>query len=329
MVGKGRCGEMKIGVVTVPLYAKKLPEALMYLKKIGVDAAEVGAGGFPGDKFCNPKELLGDKQKLRAFKALFSDCGIELNALSCHRNPVHPNKEIARKSHEEFVDTVHLAEELGIRKVITFSGCPGDSPTSQYPNWVTCPWPDDFLEVLDYQWNDCLLPYWQKAGQIARESGVRVALEMHPGFCVYNTASMLRIRREIGDVMGANLDPSHLIWQGNDITASIRELKDAIYHFHAKDCRIDVLNTGRKGALDTVAYSEQAERSWQFCTVGYGHGQEFWKNVVAALRIAGYDDVLSIEHEDGLMSEKEGLEKAVLFLQDVIIREDPSQMWWA
>ena len=120
---------MKIGVVTVPLYAKTLPEALRYLKKIGVDAAEVGAGGFPGDKFCNPKELLGNKQKLRAFKALFSDCGIELNALSCHRNPVHPNKEIALKSHEEFVDTVHLAEELGIKKVITFSGCPGDSPT--------------------------------------------------------------------------------------------------------------------------------------------------------------------------------------------------------
>lgn len=320
---------MKVGVFTVPLYAKPLPEALAYLKSIGVEAAEVGTGGYPGDGHCKPKELLNDAQKLRDFKAAFERSGIELNALSCHGNPVHPNREIAAKYHEEFVDTVHLAEELGIKKVITFSGCPGDSAASQYPNWVTCPWPEDFLKVLDYQWNECLLPYWQKAGKIAQESGVKVAFEMHPGFCVYNTASMLRIRREIGDVLGANFDPSHLVWQGNDIVASIRELKDAIYHFHAKDCRVDALNTGIKGVLDTVPYSEKAERSWLFCTMGYGNGQEFWKKVISALRMVGYDDVISIEHEDCLMSEREGLEKAVALVKDVIIREEPASMWWA
>lgn len=320
---------MKVGVFTVPLYTKPLPEALAYLKSIGVEAVEVGTGGCPGDGHCKPKELLGDAQRLKEFKAVFEQNGIELNALSCHGNPVHPNREIAQKNHEEFVDTVHLAEELGVKKVITFSGCPGDSPTSQYPNWVTCPWPEDFLKVLDYQWNDCLLPYWRKAGKIAQESGVRVAFEMHPGFCVYNTASMLRIRREIGDVLGANFDPSHLIWQGNDIVASIRELKDAIFHFHAKDCKVDVINASRKGVLDTVPYSEELERSWLFRTMGYGHGQEFWKNVISALRMVGYDDVISIEHEDSLMSEKEGLEKAVALVRNVIISDKPAQMWWA
>lgn len=320
---------MKIGVFSVPLYAKPLPEALAYLKSIGVDAVEIGTGGYPGDKHCRPSELLGDAQKLREFRLLFEENDIELNALSCHGNPLHPDRDIARKNQEEFVDTVHLAEELGVKKVIAFSGCPGDCPDSKYPNWVTCPWPDDFLKVLDYQWNDCLLPYWRKAGKLAQESGVRIAFELHPGFCVYNTASMLRIRKEIGEVLGANLDPSHLIWQGNDIITSIRELKGAIYHFHAKDCRVNTFNSTRKGVLDTVPYSEEAERSWLFCTMGYGHGKEFWKEVIATLRMVGYDDVLSIEHEDSLMSEKEGLEKAVAFLQDVVIREKAAQMWWA
>lgn len=205
---------MKIGVFTVPLSALPLTEALTYLAQIGVQAVEIGTGGFPGNAHCNARALLQDEEKRREFSALFEHRGIELNALSCHGNPVHPNREIAAKADGELIDTIHLAERLGVKKVIAFSGCPGDSPDAQHPNWVTCPWPDEFLAVLEYQWNDCLLPYWERVAREAKACGVRIAFELHPGFCVYNTASMLRIRREIGEVLGANFDPSHLVWQG-------------------------------------------------------------------------------------------------------------------
>lgn len=320
---------MKIGMLTVPLYALPLGKALEYLAGIGVQAVEIGTGGYPGNGHCKPAELLHDTNRRKEFAALFENSGIELNALSCHGNPVHPNREFAEKSHRELIDTIHLAQQLNVKKVITFSGCPGDSPNATYPNWVTCPWPDEFLKILDYQWNDCLLPYWEKASREAKSCGVKIAFEMHPGFCVYNTASMLRIRREIGDTLGANFDPSHLIWQGNDIVDSIRELRGAIYHVHAKDCALEPSNVARKGVLDTIPYHEEFDRSWIFRTVGYGHGQDFWKKVVSALRVSGYDDVLSIEHEDSLMSVREGLEKAVASLRDAVISEPPAAMWWA
>lgn len=320
---------MKVGSMTVPLQKLPLDEALRYLKNIGVEAVEVGSGGFPGNHHCNPKELLADKVKLKAFANLFKDNDIELNALSCHGNPIHPNKEIAARAHEEFVDTCHLAAELNVKKIITFSGCAGDCEESHYPNWVTCPWPDDFLHILDYQWNDCLLPYWEKSGALAKACGVKVALEMHPGFQVYNTASMLRLRKELGDTFGANLDPSHLLWQGNDMAATIRELQGAIYHFHAKDTKIDAINTARKGVLDVTPYGDEINRSWIFRTVGYGNGQDFWKAAISALRMAGYDDIISIEHEDSLMSVEEGLNKAVDMVREIIISEKPAAMWWA
>lgn len=320
---------MKIGVFTVPLYTMPLKEALAYLAEIGVQAAEIGTGGFPGSQHCDARALLQDAEKRREFEALFTQAGIELNALSCHGNPVHPNRDIAAKAQGELMDTLHLAEKLGVKKVIAFSGCPGDGPNAEHPNWITCPWPDEFLQVLDYQWNDCLLPYWERAAREAKACGVRIAFEMHPGFCVYNTASMLRIRQEIGDTLGANFDPSHLVWQGNDIVESIRELQGAIYHFHAKDCALAPGNVARKGVLDTLPYGKELERSWLFRTVGYGHGQDFWKKAISALRLTGYDDVVSIEHEDSLMSVREGLEKAVSAVRDVIISESAAAMWWA
>ena len=214
--------------------------------------------------------------------------------------------------------------------VVTFSGCPGDHAGAKHPNWVTCPWPEDFLAILDYQWNDVILPYWREAGDFAKAHGVRIAFEMHPGFCVYNTETMLRIRREIGPVLGANFDPSHLVWQGVDIVTAIRELGDAIYHFHAKDTRIDPANTAAHGVLDCKHYGDELNRSWIFRTVGYGHGESFWRDVVSALRLVGYDRVMSIEHEDSLLSIDEGLEKAISFLRPIILSSaKPGTMAWA
>jgi len=321
---------MKLGVFTVLLAQKSLEDALKYLSQAGVQAVELGTGGYPGNAHANADELLSDDSKISALKDLVSKYGMEISALSCHGNPVHPQKSIAESFHKDFEKTVLLAEKLNINRVITFSGCPGDCPNSLYPNWVTCPWPDDFLKILDYQWNEVLIPYWKSASSFAVEHGVtKIALEMHPGFCVYNTETLLKLRAAVGDSIGANYDPSHLFWQGIDPVASIRKLGPAIFHFHAKDTKVDELNSAVNGVLDTKHYGDEINRSWIFRSVGYGHGQQMWKDIVSNLRMVGYDDVMSIEHEDSLMSVNEGLMKAISFLKEVMTFENRGGMWWA
>lgn len=321
---------MKLGVFTTLLSNLPLEEALKYFQSLGIQMVEIGCGNFPGNAHCNPQELLESEEKRAEFMCLVQKYGMEISALSCHGNPVHPNKEIAGKNDRVMRNTVLLAEKLGIHQINCFSGCPGDHEGAKYPNWVTCPWPEDFSEILEWQWNEVLIPYWKEFVAFSKAHGVnKIALELHPGFCVYNTHSLLKLREAVGPEIGANLDPSHLIWQGMDPVAVIRALGDAIFHFHAKDTRIDKYNVAVDGVLDTRHYSDEAHRSWIFRSVGYGNDYLYWKDIISALRVAGYDYAISIEHEDSLMSQNEGLSKAVSFLKQVITFEGVGEMWWA
>lgn len=322
---------MKLSVLANLYGAKPLDETLKILTDLGVHTVEIGAGGYPGKAHCNPAELLADSKKLEEFQATFRKYDVEICALACHGNPLHPNKEIAESYDRDFKDAVLLAEKLGIDTVITFSGCPGDHDGAKLPNWVTCAWPDDYTEILNWQWNEKVIPYWKKTAAFALEHGVsHIAFEMHPGFCVYNPETLLKLRNAVGEVIGANFDPSHLIWQGIEPVAAIRALKGAIYHVHAKDTKIDRYNTAINGVLDTKHYGRELERSWVFRTVGYGNNESYWRDLVSNLRLCGYDKVLSIEHEDSVMSIDEGLRKAVSFLKDIVIYEEkPTTMSWA
>ena len=321
---------MKLGVFTTLLSNLPFEDALKYFTSLGIEAVEIGCGGYPGNAHANPDVLLNDNKALDDFKELIKKYNVEISALSCHSNPVHPNKDEAAAADRTIRNTILLAEKLGLHQINTFSGCPGDHEGAKYPNWVTCPWPDDFLKVLDWQWNDVLIPYWTDLVKFAKEHGVnKIAFELHPGFCVYNTESMLRIREAVGPELGANFDPSHLIWQGMEPVAVIRALGDAIFHVHAKDTRLDKYNIARTGVLDTKPYSDEIHRSWLFRSVGYGNDEIYWKEIVSNLRLVGYDHVLSIEHEDSLMSQNEGLTKAVEMLNRCLIKESPAEMWWA
>ena len=320
---------MKLGVFTALFGRQSLDETLGYIKKLGVEVVELGTGNYPGNPHCNPDELLADDGKLMTFKDKLEDKGIEISALSCHGNPLHPQEAIAKQHKEVQRKTILLAEKLGLDRIITFSGCPGDTDGAKHPNWVTCPWPDDFSQIIEWQCEEKVTPYWQEEAKFAREHGVnKICLEMHPGFVVYNTETLLKLRDAAGETIGANFDPSHLFWQGIDPIASIRKLGEAIYHVHAKDTGIDDINTSVNGVLDTKPYSDELNRSWIFRTVGYGHDYKFWKDLVTNLRIVGYDDVLSIEHEDSLMSINEGFTKAVSFLKEILLTEETGQMWW-
>lgn len=322
---------MKIGVFAVLYGGLSLRDMLKKVKSYGLSTVEIGCGGYPGKAHCDPVELLANPAKLAEFKQAFEDEGIQISALSVHGNALHPNKEIAKGFHEDWRNAVRLAEKLGIEIINTFSGCPGDSDDSKYPNWVTCAWPNDFADILEWQWNEKVIPYWTEEAGFAADHGVnKIAFEMHPGFVIYNVDTLFRLRKAVGPSIGTNFDPSHLIWQGADPVAAIRALgkEQAIFHVHAKDTHIDPYNTAVNGVLDTKPYDRLPERSWLFRSVGYGNDYKYWKDMVSELRIAGYDYVLSIEHEDALASIDEGFGKAVTFLKEVILDEPMPQAWW-
>jgi sugar phosphate isomerase/epimerase len=319
---------MKLGVMASGIAQLGWDGALEFCRQLRLDAIEIPCGLYPKHRLIVPQELLSDPDRQARVKDDLARGGVILSALGCAGNPVHPDPEQARRFEEVHDATVRLAGALGVEVVCCFSGCPGGAPNDRTPNWVTCPWPTEFAGIHDYQWNDVLLPFWQRKAREAQNLGVRLALEMHPGNAVYNPETLLRLRRHAGAALGCNFDPSHLFWQGIDPVEAVRELGDAIFHVHAKDAGLDAANIRRNGVLDAKNYGDLAGRSWVFRTCGYGHGDEFWKPFISMLRRVGYDGVLSIEHEDSYLSWREGFDKAVAYLRSVLIREPAGQAWW-
>jgi sugar phosphate isomerase/epimerase len=318
---------MNVGVFTPLLSQLPLRSVLEKLKALKIDTVELGTGNYPGDAHCK-LSMLDDAKGLSEFRKALADNGVSISALSCHGNPLHPDLARAKQDAEVNRKTILLAEKLGVPVVVDFSGCPGDSPSAKAPNWVTCPWPPDYLQILDWQWNEVVTPYWIGRAKFAADHGVKIAIEMHPGFVVYSPETLLKLRSIVGPSAGCNYDPSHMFWQNIDPTAAIRVLGDAIFHVHAKDTQIYSANLPRTGVLDTKPYTDERNRGWIFRTCGYGHGAEWWKEFVSTLRMYGYDYVLSIEHEDSLLSAEEGLTKAATFLNDIVVRERPGAAWW-
>lgn len=322
---------MKLGVLTALWSDRSLEDALDAASAAGLDCVEIGAGNYPGSAHIDVSALLGSASRRKEYLSAFRKRGLEISALSCHGNPLHPRAEIAAASHKVYRRAVELAEKLEVPVVNLFSGCPGDSERARYPNWVTCAWPTDYQEVLTWQWDKKVIPYWRREAAFASRHHVRLGFEMHPGFVVYNPATLLRLREACGESVGANFDPSHLFWQGIDIEAAVAELgrAGALHHVHAKDTGINTANAARNGVLDTTPLEEVGRRSWVFRTVGYGHGESEWKRIFTALRLNGYEGAISIEHEDALFSVDEGFRKSVAFLRQVMPSEPPlANSWW-
>ncbi|HEY3974132.1 MAG TPA: sugar phosphate isomerase/epimerase [Candidatus Sulfotelmatobacter sp.] len=318
---------MRVGVFTPLLSQLPLTEVLKKLAVLHIETVELGTGNYVGDPHCK-LAMLENASALADFRKVLADHGVSISALSCHGNPLHPDPALAKQYREVSRKTILLAEKLGVGTMVDFSGCPGDSPNAIAPNWVTCPWPPEYRKVLDWQWNEVVTPYWVEHAKFAADHGVKIAVEMHPGFVVYSPETMLRLRSIAGDNVGCNYDPSHLFWQQIDPIAAVRVLAGSIFHVHAKDTQLYAENMVRAGVLDTKPYTEERHRSWIFRTCGYGHGEEWWREFVSMLRMFGYDYVLSIEHEDSLLSPGEGLTKAANFLNSIVIREQPGAAWW-
>ncbi len=320
---------MQIGVFTVLFKNLPFEEALDKAVAAGVTAVEIGAGGYPGSQHCPVDQLLDSEAKRDDYLDAITSRGLILSALSVHNNPIHPDPAVAQEADSVIRKSAKLARLLNVPVVNGFSGLPGGATGDAMPNWVTCPWPPHFLDILDYQWNEVAIPYWQEAGKYIADQGVKFAFEMHPGMLVYNVETMLKLRDAVGPVLGCNFDPSHLFWNGVDAVAAIRKLDDAIYHVHGKDCYVDNINISVNGRNDNKPYDQILDRAWTFRSIGYGHGAQVWKDTISALRLVGYDYVVSIEHEDALMSTDEGLAKGVAMLKQTNIFEQPGEMFWA
>jgi len=320
---------MKLGLFT-PVFGSLNLEGLLseVARYPEITALEIGCGGWPGSSHIDPEALLANPAAAREYRSRLADAGLSISALSCHGNPVHPDAAIAARDHATFERTVQLAQALEVPVVVTFSGCPGGSAADATPNWITTSWPPEYLQSLEWQWNERLIPYWKKAEKLASDAGIKIALEAHPGFCVYNTETLLRLRAATGPSLGINLDPSHLWWQGMEIPTVISTLKGSIFHVHAKDVFHNRSMIARNGVLDTKSYREMDQRSWLFRSVGWGHSESEWKHIVSSLRLAGYDYAISIEHEDALMSIHEGLSSAVGLLSRVVLKAPAVDAWW-
>lgn len=320
---------MKLGILTNVVCNLPLKEALSYFKDLGIEMVEIGCGGTPGTHHCDPDTLLEDEGAFLEFKDTIESSGLEISAFSCHGNPLHPVKAIGERYDHIMRNGVLMAEKMGVDTICCFSGCPGSGPDEKYPHWCTTVWPFDPVASNRWQWEQVVIPYWREFAAFARQHHVKhIAIEMHPGFTVYNPASLLRLREACGEEIGANFDPSHLIWQGIDIPSAIRKLTGCIFHFHAKDTYVDPEEMGKNGFFDPMGSAEDQRRPFSFRIPGNGTGQDAWRGIMVALAQAGYDGVVSIEHEDNTMGQDEGIRKSVRFLNQILVREAASECWW-
>lgn len=316
---------MKLGVYTACLHDKSLSEVLTIISGLGLNSVELNTGGFLPDVHVPVAGLLASHGLREEYMAQFSEHGVELTALNCNGNPLHPDSAVRHGQH--LLDTIELAGKLGVKRVVTMSGTPGTDPLAQLPAWTVIPWDSAYLDARDYQW-EIAIDYWQDIDRRARDRDVVVAIEMHPHNIVYNPATMLRLVEQINAThVGAEMDPSHLMWQGCDIIAAMEHLGDVIKCTAAKDVRINkaaringvlddrftrvgpgedgFLPLGAGGKYSLAAWPE--EPSWDFVAVGVGNDVDFWTRFVQTVRAIDPEIPINIEHEDQSMSTIDGL----------------------
>jgi len=312
---------MKLGMITDSLGHLPLEPMLDFAAAQGFEMLEFACGNWSSAPHLDLERMLSDASARRGFMAGLERRGIAISALNCSGNPLHPG-EIGRRHDAVTRKTFALAGMLGVRRVVMMSGLPGGAPGDSTANWVTTAWPRENQEILRYQWEDVIIPYWRELASEAKAHGIeKLCLELHGHQAVYSASTLLRLRAAVGDIVGANFDPSHLMWMGADPLAAIAALGPAIHHVHAKDTAIHPVNAPRDGVMETIPNARIGERAWNYVTLGYGRDEAWWNRFCMTLAMAGYDDVLSIEHEDVLMSPEEGVEKSVRLLRRAMVNQ--------
>ncbi|GAA4406021.1 sugar phosphate isomerase/epimerase family protein [Tsukamurella soli] len=315
---------MQLGLITDSVGSKTLDEALDLAAELRLDTVEIATGNWSEAPHADLDTLVSDAGARRALTDAVTSRGLTLSALNANGNQLHP---VDGPAHDRVVRrSIDVAADMGVPTVVLMSGLPAGGRDERTPNWITTSWPPETLDMLDYQWNEVAIPYWQDLADHARKRGVRLAVEMHGRQLVFNVATLHRLREAVGaDVVGANLDPSHLMWMGADIIDVVAALGPAIFHVHAKDARIEPRNLAVNGIHDALPPAQAAQRSWNYVTLGLGNpgGATFWAEFVYALRRVGYQGPLNIEHEDVLVGAEEGVRKSAALLHSAVLRDAP------
>lgn len=292
-------------------------ELVKTASQLGIQLLEFACGNWSQAPHVQLDRLLASHEERHRFVGTLQDQGLAISALNCSGNQLAPGAR--GQAHDTVVrKTMELASLIGVRRIVMMSGLPAARGDSE-PNWITVAWPPETTRTLEYQWEEVAIPYWRDLVRYAAGLGIeKICIEPHGHQLVYNVGTLLRLREAAGDMVGANFDPSHMMWMGGDPLAAIRRLGGAIYHVHAKDTRIDRDNSAMGTLFETKTVDRADERAWNYVTLGFGHGESWWRDFVLLLRQVGYNDVLSIEHEDVSMSPLEGVRKTVAFLRDII-----------
>lgn len=304
---------MKLALCTDVLAGLAFPEMLDCVKQYGITGVEMTAGGWSPCPHVKTEELLASSAALAAFRGELEKRGMEIVALNCSGNPLAPGA-LGEKHTASSYRTVELAAKLGVKKIVMMSGLPGGGPDDKIPNWITSTvsWPDYMPGVIDYQWNEVAIPWWQAFTRHAAEHGIeQIALEEFPSQLVYNPSTLLRLREAVGDIIGMNLDPSHLIAMGADPIAAARKLEGVIYHVHGKDARIERGLADVDGLLEYQPVTQTKTRTWNYVAVGCGQDLKWWKEFFSVLRMTGYNGYVSLEMEDLTMSVEAGLRTSI------------------
>ena len=319
---------MKLSICTDVFGKIPFTEMLDKVKAYGIDAVEMTAGGWGGCCFIpSAEELINDDAKRAAFKAELDKRGMEISALNCSGNPLI-DTPMGHAHSKTMRDTFVLAGKLGVNTVVTMSGLPAGAPGDKTPNWFvsTVSWPeyDGFnymVEGVKYQW-EVAAAWWKETCKIAKENGVeRIAIEELPGALVHNVRTFNKLCEVVGedsDVLGLNLDPSHLMLQGAEPIAAARALGDKIFYIHGKDARIERYNSDVDGLLENLPVDASAERTWNYVAVGCGRDLQWWKEFFSVCKMMGYDGYVSLEMEDLTMSVEAGLQTSIDALKATI-----------
>ena len=313
---------MKTGVFLDCLRGWALDDALTFLAQHEVRCLEVGTFGEYVAFEYRLDDLVADGRQRKELLTRVEDAGLEISALGCYGNPLHPDAGRALRQQNLFSKTVELAALLGVPTVTEFAGCPGDSEQARFPNWISCLALDDFAQILAWQWSERVLPYWERAAAFCADHEVRVALELYPGSVVFNPRTLLRLRDAVGPVIGATVDPSHLFWQQIDVPGAVRHLGPAVHRVHMNDSQLRTHKLAEVGVISAAPGEAWTERPWIHRTLGFGHGADFWKAFVASVVEIGYTEDLCIEQGDPLYDDADGIAKAAALIRSIAPVDD-------
>ncbi|RKR75222.1 sugar phosphate isomerase/epimerase family protein [Frondihabitans australicus] len=325
---------MRLGVYNAILHDRPLADALAVIRDLGLTGIEINTGGFlPPVHMPAVATIATSKAAADDYLAEFEGAGVEIAGLNCNGNPLHPNPVIGQKHADDVRTSIRAAANLGQTRVVTMSGLPGGSPTEQHPNWQVNAWNSASLDMIDRQF-DIAVAFWREIDELARESGVKVALELHPQNLVFNPAGIERLVEQ-GSLtnIGVELDASHLFWQQMDPVAVVRHLGPLVVHAAAKDVRVNpaaaingVLdNSFRKLRPDEPrtnlggdewANEWPVDSAWDFVALGKGHDAAYWTEFLRALHEVDSAMAVNIEHEDVSLGRIEGLEIAATVLKE-------------